>query len=477
MLRRAGRAAVPGTSLAAAKLVPKLPAFIKGGIFVPSAFFAPFLLAFVPPGTLEPAHAAVEAWVWAVFAVVLAALALLVRAPLLPWAETACLAYALVGLGPLAFALGPPDAQIAFLIGLGFVAVGYCTEPVEEATRGEPWVLALAGISPAVLALAGLPAFGVVLCVGAKAWLDQQVLRTLHQGQGYGPYRRWLTLGAVGYGVAFATCTPEVGAEVFNRLLVAASATGLFVLLGWLRQPALGERTLLRQAPAPQAPSRTTLSRTSSWGTGQSSYTQLPGHYSATTIALAVLILGVGKGALLPHALATRLINGGFPAHVTGLQTLVAALAEFTVLSLPNWCLPSLRLRFCLGLIMSGVHLQVVCALSGSNWPFVLPAASAVGGVASAFVALAVPPLAEICGGVASQGSIQGAEHLGIASSILLVPFVIEATGSGTFVFQIAAYLLIVCGVMFFLEPRPTLKGEDISEVSESDTNAPPVRR
>lgn len=475
MLLRAGG----GGAAAVQKLVPKLPAFIKGGIFVPAAFFAPFLLAFVPPGTLEPAHASVKPWVWAVFAVVLAALALLVRAPLLPWAETCCLAYALVGLGPLAFALGPPDAQIALLIGLAFLAVGYCTEPVEEATRGEPWVLALAGITPAVLALAGLPAFGVVLCVGAKAWLDQQVLRTLHQGQGYGQYRRWLTLGAVGYGVAFATATPEVGAEVFNRLLVATSATGLFVLLGWIRQPprtlGLDERTLLRAQPK-AAPSNPTLSRTSSWGTGQSSYTQLPGHYSATTITLAVLTLGVGKGALLPHALATRLINGGFPAHVTGLQTLVAALAEFGVLSLPNWCLPSLRLRFCLGLILSGVHLQVVCALSGSNWPLVLPAASAVGGTASAFVALAVPPLAEICGGVASQGSIQAAEHLGIASSILLVPFVIEATGSGTFVFQIAAYLLIVCGVMFFLEPRPTLKGEDISEVSESDGSAA-VRR
>merc|ERR1719272_2413105 len=125
----------------------------------------------------------------------------------------------------------------------------------------------------------------MVLAVAAKAWLDAGVLRTLVRGDRYGEYRRWLTVGAVGYGWIFTQATPEVGVDATARGVASIGACFLAILCGWLQQhktALLGEQTPLQGQ---------TLSRQSSWGTGHSfSSSRLPAHqqFSVWSVALSV---------------------------------------------------------------------------------------------------------------------------------------------------------------------------------------------
>merc|ERR1711964_497495 len=95
------------------------------------------------------------------------------------------------------------------------------------------------------------------------------------------------------------------------------------------------------------------------------------------------------------------------------------------------------------GLIGLGVHLQVICAVGGGNWLYVLPVGALALGVANGLLAAAVPLLAAEHGGVATQGLFQGVELLSTAAAVLVWPQVIEWAGS-TFAYQLAADLVIV---------------------------------
>lgn len=105
-----------------------------------------------------------------------------------------------------------------------------------------------------------------------------------------------------------------------------------------------------------------------------------------------------------------------------------------------------------IGVLLTGVHLQVICAVSAANWLFVLPISAVLAGVSAAFVALSIPCIAAGYGGPLAQGVLQALEFLGTAVAVVVWPHVSSWAGE-TFAYQLSADLLVVVGVvMIFAE-------------------------
>merc|ERR1719174_2854984 len=186
---------------------------------------------------------------------------------------------------------------------------------------------------------------------------------------------------------------------------------------------------------------------------------------------VAILLLGFGRGALLPHAFALQLVDEGLPSQAAGLVGVIALAVEFAVLSMGG-CLGSAHSLLATGMVLSGTNLQVVCALSGKNWLFILPLSAALHGASTGLVAMAVPRIASGFGGPMAQGAFQGLELFGTALAVEIWPYLAEVAGNTTFAYQLAADLLIVVGVLALL----TSQGPKVLSVLSRNNSPEPPR-
>jgi len=413
--------------------------FLKDGVFVPAAFFEPPLLAFVPPGAQPTALPAPTALGWALALCFAGAAAAVAWSATLPSARS--LAYAAVSIAPLAFATTTAysAANVFLVLAVAFFLTGFLAD------RGSPWYLAWAvvlGSAPLVLVD---PCAAVVFACAAKVLLDAAVLTEDPSAQErYGQWRRWGTAGTAGTTMCYGLSTHLWPQSPALYALIAGAVAVL--LVGACRFPALPVRF------APECGMR-------AWADGSAA-------------VVAVLLLGFGCGALLPHAFALQLVDQGLPAQAAGLVGVIALTVEFAVLSIGSACLGSAQSLLATGMVLSGIKLQVVCALSGKNWLLILPLTGVLHGTSTGLVAMAVPRIASGFGGPMAQGAFQGLELFGTALAVEIWPYLAEV-GGVTFAYQLAADLLIVVGVLALLTSQGpkviTQLGERLSRNNSPD--------
>jgi len=398
--------------------------YLKDGIFVPAFFFEPHLLAFVHPGASDPPEMDASISKWASLVIFFCALGFALVTYFAPHAVARSLKFAAVCLTHLAFSTaslyGP--VEVYSVLAAAFVTTA-CLEAGWQCGWGMAAMSALcAPIDPAI---------ALLLAASCKVLVDAEVLQEEGTGTAwsYGRWRRWGTFGVAVttaiYGRVQFTASGKEHAAVSGIACTAAAVLGV----GALRFR--GARARSGSDP-----------RAARWAT------------SAYGIGAVVFCLGVARGAMLPHAFAAELIANGFPPQVTGLCGLVAILVEFFVLSLQSACFFEIghATLLAIGVILTGVHLQVVCAVSAANWLFVLPISALLAGVSAAFVALSIPCIASSYGGPLAQGVLQGLEFLGTAVAVEFWPHVSKWAGE-TFAYQLSADLLVVVGVvMIFAE-------------------------
>jgi len=411
--------------------------FLKDGVFVPAAFFEPPLLAFVPPGAQPAALTAPTALGWGLtlcFAGAAAAVAWSVPLP-----SSRSLAYAAVAMAPLAFATSTAysAANVYLVLAVAFFLTGFLAD------RGSPWYLAWAVVLGAAPLVFVDVCAAVVFACSAKVLLDAAVLNGEPSAQErYGLWRRWGSAGTAVMTMCYGLST-HLWPQSPGLYSLIASAVAV-LLVGACRFPALPVRF------APECGVR-------AWADGSAA-------------VVAILLLGFGRGALLPHAFALQLVDEGLPSQAAGLVGVIALAVEFAVLSMGG-CLGSAHSLLATGMVLSGTNLQVVCALSGKNWLFILPLSAALHGASTGLVAMAVPRIASGFGGPMAQGAFQGLELFGTALAVEIWPYLAEV-GGVTFAYQLAADLLIVVGVLALL----TSQGPKVI-LGLSRQNSPEVSR
>lgn len=386
--------------------------FLKDGVFVPAFFFEPPLLGFVPPGAEVPDTEPPSMFAWG--GVFVTTALVVAFGSLLPVEYTRCLAYAAIAVPPLAFATSAAYsvAQVYVALSVAFFLTAFLAD------KNRPWYIAWAVVLAAGPLTLVDPAAAAVLAASGKVVLDHSVLTDHRSHEQYGLWRRWSTVGAtfmtLTYGAAAYGWPSETEATVAG--LVAVSVAVLVVCAYRFQHNGPREEVLTSFRP---------------WAA-----------------MCSVVALGYGRGALLPHALAAQLVDNGLPAQAAGLVGLTSAIAEFAVLSYPNLCAADNLLTT--GLVLSGIHMQVVCAVSGTNWLWLLPLSAILQGISSALVAMAVPRLAASFGGTRAQGALQGSELFGTAIAVVLWPSISGWAGR-SFAYQTSAYMLIVIGILGLL--------------------------
>jgi hypothetical protein len=414
--------------------------YLKDGIFVPAPFFEAPLLALVPPGSAPPTpeiDIGLSGWL-----AILCAVAVLASATyVLPVSAARGLAYGATGLAHLAFSTsanyGP--VEIYSVLSAAFVVTS-CLQ------AGWKWgwaiVLAAGLVAPID------PALCLVLATSCKVLLDTDVLSEgADRGTSYGYWRRWSTAGTA-VATAVYSSSLHTGSSGMPQATIRGFAYAAVAVLGV---------TAYRLPKVSNVPDRLRLS-TRAWA-----------------VAVAVLCLGIARGALLPQALAAELVAHGFPAQVPGMVALISAIAEFTVLSMTSGCFGSgYSNQLAVGLMLGGVHLQVVCAVSASDWLLVLPISAVLAGVSSALVAQSIPSFAATCGSTLAQGALQSIELLGTAIAVIIWPQV-SAWAGVTFAYQISADLLIVVGVILLLTGAPGIKWMESPLIAGVSPVTPPV--
>jgi hypothetical protein len=400
--------------------------YLKDGIFVPALFFEPHLLAFVHPGASDPAenHGISK---WSSLIIFLCATAFCLVTYFAPHAVARSLKYAAVSLTHLAFSTaafyGPVEVY-------SVLAAAFVTTACLEAGWNCGW--AMAAMSALVAPID--PAIALLLAASCKALVDAEVLQEETTAWSYGQWRRWGTVGVAVttaiYGRVQYTASEKQHAAVSGIACTAAAVLGAGALRFRNRRERSGSDPRSRRWEP------------SAWGIGT-----------------VVFCLGIARGAMLPHAFATELIANGFPPQVTGLVGLIAVIVEFGVLSLQSACFfdSGHATLLAIGVLLTGVHLQVICAVSAANWLFVLPISAVLAGVSAAFVALSIPCIAASYGGPLAQGVLQSLEFLGTAVAVEVWPQVSKWAGE-TFAYQLSADLLVVVGVVMIFADRLGLK-------------------
>lgn len=397
--------------------------YLKDGIFVPAPFFEAPLLALVPPGSAPStpeADIGVSGWL-----AILCAVAVLTSATyVLPISAARGLAYGATGLAHLAFSTsakyGP--VEVYSVLSAAFVVTS-CLQ------AGLKWGWAMVIVAGLVAPID--PALCLVLATSSKVLLDTDVLsEDTDRGIMYGYWRRWSTAGTA-VATAVYSLSLHTGSPGMPQATIRGFAFAAVAVLGV---------TAFRLPGVSDVPDRLRLST------------------RACAVAVAVFCLGIARGSLLPQALAAELVAHGFPAQVPGMVALISAIAEFAVLSMTSGCFGSgYSNQLAVGLMLGGVHLQVVCAVSASDWLFVLPISALLAGVSSALVAQSIPSFAATCGSTLAQGALQSIELLGTAIAVIIWPQV-SAWAGVTFAYQISADLLIVVGVILLLTGAPGIK-------------------
>jgi hypothetical protein len=396
--------------------------YLKDGIFVPALFFEPNLLAFVHPGASDPPdNRRISKWSSLVIFICAAAFGLTTY--FAPHTVARALKYAAVSLTHLAFATaalyGPVEVY-------SVLAAAFVTTACLEAGWQCGWGMAAMSALCAPID----PAMALMLAASCKVLVDAEVMQEEGSAWGYGRWRRWGTVGVAVttaiYGRVQYKMSGDEHAAVSGIACTAAAVLGV----GALRfRNGRSEPRSVRWEP-------------SAWGIGT-----------------VVFCLGIARGAMLPHAFAAELIANGFPPQVTGLVGLVAAIVEFIVLSINSSCFfdTGHATLLAIGVLLTGVHLQVICAVSAANWLVVLPISAVLAGVSNAFVALSIPCIASGYGGPLAQGVLQALEFLGTAVAVEFWPHVTSWAGE-TFAYQLSADLLVVVGVLMIFADSLGLK-------------------
>merc|ERR1719440_2775144 len=364
---------------------------------------------------------------WASLVIFFCALGFALVTYFAPHAVARSLKYAAVSLTHLAFSTaslyGP--VEVYSVLAAAFVTTA-CLEAGWQCGWGMAAMSALcAPIDPAI---------ALLLAASCKVLVDAEVLHEEGIAWAYGRWRRWGTVGVAVttaiYGRVQYTESGKEHATVSGVACTAAAVLGVGAL-----------RFRAGRAESGADP-RSVRWEPSAWGMGT-----------------VVFCLGIARGAMLPHAFAAELIANGFPPQVTGLVGLVAAIVEFFVLSLNSSCFLNTghATLLAIGVLLTGVHLQVICAVSAANWLVVLPISAVLAGVSAAFVALSIPCITAGYGGPLAQGVLQALEFLGTAVAVVVWPHVSKWAGE-TFAYQLAADLLVVVGVVMIFADSLGLK-------------------